>query len=206
MKKTLWISVFAMCLILGGMPLHAQLRADAHPQLNFAPQIGGDWGLGLDLMDARKKKKRKKRRRKKKNTFAIGAVAGAPVGFGGRVVFRPTRFGVAADIAYNRLRTDRGPLVGAVTAKIDGRFYSKGLLAKLLRIYTFAGATLQRASFDEEHMESVYSMDAGLGAGIKLFRMEVNAEVGLLIPVRGVDAYQPRLNAFGNVGVLFWLF
>ena len=206
--KTLLTVFLGACFLLRVPDLNAQLRADAQVGLRFGEQTLTEWTADLDLMDRRKKKKRKKRKRKhkKNNTFALGAVAGAPIGFGGRAVFRTKRLGISGDIAYNRLRTDPGPLVGAVTAKIDGRFYSKGFLAKLLRTYGFAGATIQHASFDEEHRQSVYAMDAGFGAGIKLFRLEVNAEVGLLIPVRGVETYQPRFNAFGNVGVLVWLF
>ncbi|MEM7040296.1 MAG: hypothetical protein AAF570_25235, partial [Bacteroidota bacterium] len=132
---------------------------------------------------------------------------GGPVGVGGRVVFRPTRLGVAADIAYNRVRTDQGPLVGTFTAKVDARLYTKGLLSKLIRPYFFGGVMVQRGQFDQETSiaESVYAFDTGLGGGIKLWRLEINGEVGLALPVKGVEAYRPNVNVFANLGVLVWL-
>lgn len=208
------LAILGLGLMLMAPALSAQLRADTQARLAFSPtemwDEGSEWdGLGIqdremaDLFKKKRKKKRKKRR--KKNTLAIGLVAGGPVGFGGRVVFRPSRLAIAGDIAYSRIRTDNGPLIGAMTAKIDARFYSKGIIARLLRPYIFAGATMVRGPFDETTPQSVFSMDAGLGGGIKLWRLEINAEAGMLIPVNSVEAYKPRFGVFGNVGVLIWL-
>lgn len=149
--------------------------------------------------------KKKKKKRDKANFLAVGAVIGDPVGFGGRVVVRPARLAVAGDIAYNRIRTDQGLLISAMVLKADARYYSKGFIAKLLRPYTFAGVTMQRGKFDEERMESVLAADAGIGAGIKLWHLEINGEVGILVPFKQSDVYKPGLGAFANIGILFWL-
>jgi hypothetical protein len=148
---------------------------------------------------------RKKKKKHKANFFAVGAVIGDPVGFGGRVIVRPSRLAVAGDIAYNRIRTDRGLLTHAIVLKTDARYYADGLLAKLLRPYVFVGATMQRGNFDETKVESVFAADAGVGAGIKLWRLELNAEVGLLLPVKQTEAYSPGVGAFANVGIMVWL-
>lgn len=217
LMKKLWMALWGMGFMLAALPATAQLRADAQPGLAFSPELmnpslsGAAQGTAervafraqdINLMEMRRKRKR---RRRKKNTLAVGLVAGGPIGFGGRVIFRPTRLAVAADIAYNRLRTDQGPMVNAMTAKIDARLYSKGFIARLLRTYLFVGGTMQRGNFSDGLTQSVWQMDAGIGGGIKLWRLEINGEVGLLIPVSGVDAYQPRFNVFGNVGVMIWL-
>jgi hypothetical protein len=149
---------------------------------------------------------KKKKKKHKANVFAVGAVIGAPVGFGGRVIFRPTRLAVAGDIAYNRIRTDKGLMTNAIVLKADARYYSKGFIAKLLRPYVFAGATMQRGNFSETKVESVFAADAGFGAGIKIWKLEVNGEVGVLLPVKRTDAYSPSLGAFANAGIMFWLF
>lgn len=78
-----------------------------------------------DLFDKRKKKKKHKNR-----TLAVGAVIGTPVGFGGRVIFRPTRLAASGDIAYNRVRTDRGLLTNAIVLKADARYYADGFIAR----------------------------------------------------------------------------
>jgi hypothetical protein len=212
-KRNLLIAFMGLSMLLIAPGLFAQLRADSQARLAFSStdfsEDYSEWdGLGMqdhEMADMFKKKRKKRKKRRKKNTLAIGLVAGGPVGFGGRVVFRPSRLAVAGDIAYSRIRTDNGPLIGAMTAKIDARFYSKGIIARLLRPYIFAGATMQRGQFNEVSPESVFYMDAGVGGGIKLWRLEINAEVGMLIPALAVEAYQPRLGVFGNVGVLIWL-
>lgn len=194
---------FLGMLWLGGSnPVSAQLRDHGPTQagLHFDASLGqagpGDWF----------KKRRKKRRRRRKRTLAVGAVVGGPVGLGGRAVFRLGQIGVSGDLAYNRIRTDNGPLVDAFTSKVDARFYSKGFFGKLLRFYVFAGTTMQRGRWDGTNMRSAFFLDGGLGGGIKLWRLSFNAEAGLLIPARGVTNYQPRFGAFANLAVLIWLF
>lgn len=147
----------------------------------------------------------KRKKKRKARTLAAGAVIGTPVGFGGRMIFRPTRLAVAGDIAYNRVRTDRGLMANALVLKADARWYSDGFIAKLLRPYVFGGMTLQRGNFNEQQVQSVFAADAGIGGGIKLWRLELNGEVGILVPVRQVETYRPGLGAFANVGILFWL-
>jgi hypothetical protein len=219
LMKKIVMALTGMVFLLSATSARAQLRSDALPALAFGPGLmlqsasgnalsaerSGFQASGIDMAELRRRKKKRRRKRRRKNTLAVGAVAGGPVGFGGRVVFRPSRLAFAGDIAYNRLRTDNGPLVGALTTKLDARIYSKGLIARLLRTYLFAGGTMQRGEFQEGRMQSVWQMDAGIGGGLKLWRLEINGEVGLLIPVSGVEAYQPRFNVFGNVGVLIWL-
>ena len=150
--------------------------------------------------------KKKKKKRDKANFLAAGVVIGTPVGFGGRVIVRPSRLAVAGDIAYNRIRTDNGTMVNALVLKTDARLYAKGFIAKLLRPYVFGGMYLQRGNFNEATPESVFAADTGLGAGIKLWHLEINAEAGLTIPIRQVDSYRPGFGAFANVGIMYWLF
>lgn len=172
--------------------------------LSFGPSFVLESGTGAGDFSAQDWfKKRKKRRRK--NTFAVGLVAGGPVGFGARGVFRLDRIGVAADVAYNRIRDDDGDMVNAFAMKADFRLYSKGILAKLVRPYTFIGVTTQRGRFDEGMAQSVYLMDGGIGAGVKLWRLEIGAEAGVLIPFRQLDTYRPGLGAFVNANILLWL-
>lgn len=150
--------------------------------------------------------KRKKRRRKRARTLGVGLVVGGPVGLGARGLLRLGSFGISGDLAYNRLRSDSGPLVDVFTSKVDARFYSKSFFGKLLRFYVFAGGTMQRGLWDGEAMQSAFLMDAGLGGGIKISRVSVNAEVGLLIPAVKLENYKPGFGAFANVAVLIWLF
>ena len=150
-------------------------------------------------------KKKKKKKHKGNQFMAIGAVIGTPVGFGARVIVRPTRLAASGDIAYNRIRTDKGIMTNAIVLKADARYYADGLISKLLRPYVFAGATMQRGNFDETKVESVFAADAGVGAGIKLWVLEVNGEVGVLVPVKQVATYRPGLGAFANVGIMFWI-
>jgi hypothetical protein len=147
----------------------------------------------------------KRKKKHKAKLFAAGAVIGNPVGFGGRVIFRPSRLAAAGDIAYNRIRTDRGILTHAMVLKADARFYSDGFIAKLLRPYVFGGMTMQRGNFSEVKAESVFAADAGIGGGIKLWRLEINGEIGILVPVKQVETYKPGLGAFANIGIMFWL-
>lgn len=148
----------------------------------------------------------KRRRRRKKRTLAVGVVMGGPAGFGGRGIFRIKNFGVAADLTWGRVRTDAGPRVGAFTTKIDARFYRKGLLGKLLRVYAFGGATIQRGMWDETNTSSAVQIDAGVGGGIKLWSISINAEVGVLAPAVKPENYNPGFGVFGNVAVMLWLF
>ena len=90
--------------------------------------------------------------------------------------------------------------------KLDARWYGKGFFAKILRPYIFTGMTMQRGNWDEPKAQSVFAVDAGVGGGVKLWRLEVNGEVGILIPVKGTEAYKPSFGAFANVGVMWWLF
>lgn len=204
MKKIGLIVAAALILIPFAMPLQAQLSAaqelSSAPGLVLGQQAVDSWDSPTIFGKGKKKKR-------KKNTLAVGAVIGGPVGFGGRVVFRPTRLAIAADIAYNRVRTDLGPLVGSVALKADARLYSKGLISKLLRPYIFGGVTMQRGDFDPENisMESVYALDAGIGGGIKLFRLEINGEVGIMAPWHQPETFRPGLDLFANIGILFWL-
>lgn len=201
------ILLVCLSLVMLAEPLAAQ--STAMPSLAFGPTLALDTEsdeLGLDSEDWFKKKKKKKRKHHKRNTFAIGAVSGGPLGFGGRTVLRVGMFGIAGDFAYNRIRNDYGLKVDALAMKVDARLYSNKLIGKLLRTYTFAGMTSQRGRFDGTVGQSVYSMDAGFGAGIKLWKLEVAAEAGVLIPVRQVEAYRPGFGAFVNASVLVWLF
>lgn len=201
------ILLVCLSLLMLAEPLAAQ-SAVTTPGLAFGPTLALDTesdALGLDSEDWFKKKK-KKRKHHKRNTFAIGAVSGGPLGFGGRTVFRIGIFGIAGDFAYNRIRNDYGLKVDALAMKVDARLYSNKLIGKILRTYTFAGMTSQRGRFDGAVGQSVYSMDAGFGAGIKLWKLEVAAEAGVLIPVRQLEAYRPGFGAFVNASVLVWLF
>jgi hypothetical protein len=148
---------------------------------------------------------KKKKKKHKAKVLALGAVIGDPVGFGGRVIFRPTRLAVAGDLAFNRIRTDRGLMANALVMKADARYYSDGFIAKVLRPYIFAGATMQRGKFNELNVETVFAADTGVGAGIKLWRLELNGEVGILLPVKQTETYRPGLGAFANVGIMVWL-
>ncbi len=148
----------------------------------------------------------KKRRKKRKKKFvAAGLVVGGPVGVGGRLIVRPSRLAFVGDIAYNRIRSDQGVMTNSIATKFDARLYGKGLLAKLLRPYIFGGVSMQRGQFNESFNQSVFSADAGVGGGIKLWRLEVNAEAGLLLPIKQIEAYRPGLNVFANVGIMIWL-
>lgn len=148
----------------------------------------------------------KRRKRRKKRTLAVGVVVGAPAGLGARGIFRFKTFGVAGDIAYNRVRSDSGPLVNTLVSKLDARFYRKGLLGKLLRVYVFGGATMQRGRWDANKMESAFQIDAGIGGGIKLWSLSINAEAGLLIPAVSPENFNPGFGVFANVAVMAWLF
>lgn len=203
------ILLVCLSLLIFLEPLHAQNSALAGPGLAFAPTLALDGEteeFSASAEDWFKKKKKKKRKHHKRNTFAVGAASGGPLGFGGRTVLRFGMIGVAADFAYNRIRNDYGTKVDALAMKVDARLYGNRLLAKLLRTYTFAGMTMQHGRFDGSVGQSVYSMDAGFGAGIKLWKLEVGAEAGILIPVRQLDAYRPGFGAFINASVLIWLF
>ena len=145
-------------------------------------------------------------KKKKKKTFAAGLVVGGPTGIGARVIFRPSRLGVALDGTFSKIRTDAGPKVDAFTVKADARMYSKGLLAKLLRTYMFGGVTMSRGKFDESQPETVMRVDAGIGGGIKLWRLSFNAEAGLLVPIKGVPDFTPGLDVFGSIAIMWWLF
>lgn len=149
---------------------------------------------------------KKKKKKHKANFLAAGVVIGTPVGFGGRVIVRPSRLAAAGDIAYNRIRTDNGTMVNALVLKTDARWYAKGFIAKLLRPYVFGGMYMQRGAFNESTPESVFAADTGIGAGIKLWHLEINGEVGLTIPIRQVEDYRPGFGAFANVGIMYWLF
>lgn len=161
-----------------------------------------DIGYGSDL-DAWK---RRRRRKKKKRTLAIGVVVGSPVGLGGRAILRIKNLGFAGDIAYNRIRSDSGPLVNALVTKLDARFYRKGLLGKLLRVYVFGGATIQRGRWDDVNYKSALQIDTGIGGGIKLWSISINGEVGLLIPAIKPTNYDPGFGVFANLGIMLWLF
>ena len=158
-------------------------------------------GLGSEL-DAWKRR----RRRKKKRTFAVGVVVGNPAGLGGRAILRIKNFGIAGDIAYNRVRSDSGPLVDALVTKIDARFYRPGLLGKLLRVYVFGGATMQSGRWDEVNFDTAVQIDVGIGGGIKLWRLSINGEVGMLIPAVKPVNYDPGFGVFANLAVMVWLF
>lgn len=147
----------------------------------------------------------KKRKKHKKKFLAAGLVVGGPVGLGGRIIIRPSRLAVVGDIAYNRVRSDQGVMTNAIATKVDARLYGKGLLGKLLRPYVFGGLSMQRGRFDEMVTQSVFAADAGVGGGIKLWRLEVNAEAGLLVPIKQIEAYRPGLNVFANIGIMIWL-
>ena len=207
MKGILLVCLSLLILI---DPLHAQSTALTGTGLAFGPSLALDMEteeIGLETEDwFKKKKKKRKHRDHKRNTFAIGAASGGPLGFGGRTVLRFGMIGVAGDFAYNRLRNDLGVKVDALAMKVDARLYSNRLLAKLFRTYTFVGMTTQQGRFDGSLWQSVYSMDAGFGAGIKLWKLEIGAEAGVLIPVHQLETYKPGLGAFINASVLVWLF
>lgn len=206
MKNSL---VIWMLLLSIGMPpmLMAQQKAmDSKPGLVLSPVVLEDGGwTGTSLLD-RKKKRKKKWLKPKHNTFAVGLVGGDPLGLGARAIFRIGQFGASADFAYNRLRDDDGDKLGALGMKTDFRLYTKDPLMKIVRAYTFVGLTSHRAMFNETKHQSVYLIDGGFGAGVKLFRLEIGAEAGLLIPARQVENYKPGLGAFVNASVMLWLF
>ncbi len=172
--------------------------------LVLSPDVGYDYEIGTDIWDRKKRKRR--RRRRKKRTFAIGAVVGGPTNLGARALLRVGYLGLAGDFTYQRLRSDAGPLVDVFTTKADLRLYSKSFFGRIFRFYVFGGTTLQHGAWDGEVMQTAVLLDAGAGAGIKLWRLSINAEAGLLIPARELPAYKPRFGAFANVAVLLWLF
>lgn len=184
-------------LILGLLPIFA--KAETSPKLveTGLRAEGNCFCQDIDIFGKKKKKKFK--------TVAAGLVIGGPVGVGGRIVFRPSRLAVVGDIAYNRLRSDAGQMTSAIVTKTDLRLYGKGLLGKLLRPYIFGGVMMQRGAFEEGKTQSVFLADTGVGGGIKLWRLEVNAEAGLLVPFKQIEAYRPGLNVFANVGILIWI-
>ncbi len=200
MKKSLILSVVIFLSAFAGILKAQPIASQALAVTGLTAEGNCFCNDSYDFFDKRKKKKKHKNK-----TLAVGAVIGTPVGFGGRVIFRPTRLAVSGDIAYNRIRTDRGLLTNAIVLKADARYYADGFVAKLLRPYVFAGMTMQRGNFNEESIQSVFAADAGVGAGIKIWKLEVNAEAGILVPVRGTEAYSPGFGAFANVGIMFWL-
>jgi hypothetical protein len=203
------ILLVCLSLLILTDPLHAQSAALTGTGLAFGPTLALGMEaeeIGLETEDWFKKKKKRKHRDRKRNTFAIGAASGGPLGFGGRTVVRFGMIGVAGDFAYNRIRNDFGTKVDALAMKVDARLYGNRLIAKLLRTYTFVGMTAQQGRFDGNSWQSVYSMDAGFGAGIKLWKLEIGAEAGLLIPVHQLESYKPGFGAFMNASVLVWLF
>jgi hypothetical protein len=202
MKMSKFLCVVVFVTAFGGILQAQPIASQALVVTGLTAEGNCFCNDSYDLFDKRKKKKKKHKNR----TFAVGAVIGTPVGFGGRVIFRPTRLAVAGDIAYNRIRTDRGLLTNAIVLKADARYYADGFIAKMLRPYVFAGMTMQRGNFNEEKVESVFAADAGVGAGVKIWKLEVNAEAGILVPIRGTEAYDPGFGAFANVGIMFWLF
>ncbi len=155
-------------------------------------------GLGLDAWINRKRKR-------KKRTLAIGVVVGNPAGLGGRAILRIKNVGLAGDIAYNRIRSDSGPLVNSVVTKLDARFYRRGLLGKLLRVYGFGGVTMQNGKWDGVNNQSALQIDAGIGGGIKLWQLSINGEIGLLIPAVKPTNYDPGFGVFANIAVMLWL-
>lgn len=146
-----------------------------------------------------------KKKKRKSRLLAVGVVLGGPVNLGGRALLKIGRFGVAADAAFKKIRLDTGPRIGILALKVDGRIYGKGFLARLMHPYLFGGATIQHGDFDSEIAESVIQGDAGLGLGIRLGRLEIGGQAGVLIPLRRADNYQPGLNVFANLSAMFWI-
>ena len=206
MKNTLFAFLISS-LMLAPDTLSAQMQATRPGVFLSEDVLNIGLGNSDDLFDRRKKKKKKRNRfEAKHNTLAVGLVGGDPLGLGGRAVFRMGQVGLAADVAYNRIRDDEGDKLGALGFKTDFRFYTKDPLMKILRAYTFIGLTSHRARFNETTHQSVYLMDGGFGAGVKLFRLEIGAEAGVLIPAKDLDNYKPGLGAFLNASVAVWLF
>jgi hypothetical protein len=204
------LGILLFALVVAVVPLPAQTSALTGPGLAFGPALALETDtevVGSDASDwLKKRKKKRKHHDRKRNTFAIGAASGGPLGFGGRTVLRFGMIAVAGDFAYNRIRNDFGAKVDALAMKVDARLYSQRMLAKIFRTYTFAGMTMQHGRFDGSLGQSVYSMDAGFGAGLKLWKLEIGAEAGILIPVHQLESYRPGFGAFMNASVLIWLF
>ena len=199
---------YSLLLFLAMLITIPEIQAQStQASLILAPSVFDHGTLTTaDFLDRKKKRKKRKFLAPKHNTLAIGLVGGDPLGLGLRGIFRLGVIGVSADLAYNRIRDDQGDKVSAVGLKTDFRIYSKGLIAKLIRPYTFVGITTQRGQFNETKSESVYLIDGGFGAGVKLFRLEIGAEAGILIPARQLTDYRPGLGAFVNASVVMWLF
>lgn len=198
MKKYLFLLVLAL--------LGSEMRANGPEIVPSEPKLfqTGLTAEGNDFFGTFDKRKRKKRKRNR--TFAAGLVVGAPAQLGLRVVLRPTRLAVAGDIGWSRLRNDFGTLTDITTIKLDARYYGDQFLAKLVRFYVLGGATIRSGKFNETSTETLFAANAGLGGGIKLWKLEVNAEAGLMVPINTSTHYDQRFGVFSNIGILFWLF
>ena len=172
--------------------------------LAFSGAVDYDFVDGHDIWDW--KKRRRKRRRKRNRTFGVGAVIGGPTNIGARALLKLRYVGISGDFTYQRLRSDPGPLVDVFTTKADLRLYSKSFFGRIFRFYVFGGTTLQHGRWDGENMQTAVLLDAGAGAGIKLWRLSINAEAGLLLPAKELPTYNPGFGAFANVAVMLWLF
>lgn len=143
----------------------------------------------------------------KKRFVAVGPVFGGPHGFGGRLLIRPIKqLGLAGDVSYNKIRLDEGQAIGVVATKADARLYAPNWLGDLFRLYAFAGGTMQSGKFNRETTSTVIQGDIGVGAGLKFWRVSINGEVGVLIPVKREANFNPGVGVFGNVALLIWLF
>lgn len=145
-----------------------------------------------------------KKKHRGKHWLAGGVVFGQPAGFGGRVLVTPWRLGFVADFAFDQIRLDNGYAAGAMTVKVDARWYGKGFLKNFFRPYMFGGITTTLANFNEFD-KSLIRADAGVGAEVRIWRVGLNAEAGLLLPLEYVQNYHKGVGFFGNIGVVFFI-
>lgn len=144
-----------------------------------------------------------KRKKKKVKPLGIGLVAGQPMGFGGRVTFQPSRFALNGDFGFKQVRTDSGLKVAVGVIKVDARYYAGGLVGALVRPYAFGGLTMLRGKFDLRP-ESQLNLDAGVGAGIRLGKIGIDVEAGLMAPAYQPESFTTGIKGFTNVSVMYW--
>lgn len=144
-----------------------------------------------------------RRKKKKVKPLGIGLVAGQPTGFGARVIFQPSRFAVSGDFGFKNVRSDSGLKVGVGVIKVDARYYADGIFGALLRPYVFGGLTMLTGKF-ELGRESQMNLDAGVGAGIRLGKIGIDAEAGLMAPAYQPESYTTGVRGFTNISVIFW--
>lgn len=185
MKRLIWL---AFCLPLAGF------GSNGGPEYRTEAKVAFDSQEGPAIF---------KRKKKKIKPLGIGLVAGQPMGFGGRITIQPGRFAINGDFGFKNVRSDSGLKVGVGVIKLDARYYAGGLFGALLRPYAFGGLTMLRGKF-ELSPESQLNLDAGVGAGIRLGKIGIDVEAGLLAPAYQPESFTTGIKGFTNVSVMYW--